>query len=205
MPLSVIPTIGSSGTFVLNSPLNNLISSSEKYTCQALRTIGEYIANNEDAEEMAYTRNGLSEANYNLDYKNDEIIASLEGDTGHWLFIPVKYIASYPLTNGIPYRAVMIGVSLPSIPVNKNLSNVETSIRNLIMDTIGVNPVIKTVETSRVVLVSKDIHDQTTLLRDINISSDSTDTAKYNSLLINYQRALDKITELELFIKNNFI
>ncbi len=205
MANDIIPSIGSSGIFVLKTPLNTLISSSEKYTCLALRKISEYLANNEEVLDIAYIKNGLTESNYNVDYKNDVIIVSLQSDTGHWLYIPVSYIESYPITNGVPYRAVMIGVSLPSIPVTKSLSNIETSIVNLITDNLGVTAIVKTVETSRVILVPKITHDATELARNIIINNNTTDAAKYNKVLQDLQAALDKITSLEQYIIDNHI
>lgn len=203
MTINVIPTIGSSGIFVLKTPLDNLITSSEKYTCLALRKITEYIANNEDVKDIAYIQNGLTESDYNIDYMNNVIIVSLQSETGHWLYIPSTYIESYPLTNGIAYRAVMIGVSLPSIPANKDLSSIEASISNLIVDNLGITPIVKTVETSRVVLISKELHEETELERNIVINNTTTDTARYNKLLQEHQDALDKIAALETFIINN--
>lgn len=199
---TILPTIGSSGYFELRAPLDTLIVKNERYTCQAIRKISDYLANNEDPKELIYTPNSI-DADYDIDIKQDVLIVSLQSDNGHWLYIPAKYIIKYPITNGIPYRSIMIGVSLPSMPVARDLSFLETDIANLVTDSLGVTAVIKQVETSRVVLVPVDKHDLSQANRDALGNGRVTDRSRYVSLLIDHQTALDKITSLELYIKNH--
>lgn len=201
----ILPVIGSSGYFELRQPLDQLIVPNERYTCKAIRRLSEYLANNEVPKDDIYTANGLTDSDYISDIAVDMDIVSLQADNGHWLYIPAKYIAKYPIANGIPYRTIMIGISLPSIPVEKDLSNIKTDIENIITDTLGVIPVIKTVETSRVVLVSKETHDITTAERTMLSEGRVTDRSRYMSLVSDHEIALNKIAELESYIKNNLI
>ncbi len=201
----ILPVIGSSGYFELRQPLDTLIVANERYTCKAIRRLSDYLANNEVPKDDIYTANGLSDSDYSDDIAVDMDIVSLQADNGHWLYIPARFIAKYPIANGIPYRTVMIGISLPSLPVSRDLSNIKTDIENIITDTLGVIPVIKTVETSRVVLVSKEVHDTTNTERTILSEGRVTDRSRYMSLVTDHQLALNKIAELELYIKNNLI
>jgi len=203
MSESILLTIGSTGSFELKTPFDIKASAEERFACKAIRKISDYIANNENPKDDIYIANGLTETNYETDAALDEHIVSLQSDTGHWLYIPSSYILTYPLVNGIPYRSIMIGISLPSIPVNKDLSNIKTDIINLIKDTIGIEPIIKEVETSRTILLSKEDHDDIEMNRAIISAGRVTDRSRYMSLVQNYQTALDKIIELEAFIMNN--
>lgn len=199
----VIPTVGSTGYFELRAPFDNKIIVNERHTCQAIRRISDYIANNEDVKQIAYLSNGLTEQEFNAASDINMYIASLQSDRGHWLYVPVNYLIKFPITNGIPYRNITLGVALPPIPVDRNLSNIETDIANLITDALGVTPIIKQVQTSRVVLVAKDKHDLQQSARDAIANGSTTDRSRYMSLLQQHQIALDKIAELETYIKNN--
>jgi hypothetical protein len=199
----VIPTVGSTGYFELRSPYNTKVIVNERQTCQAIRRISDYIANNEDVKQLVYIDNGLTQADYDLATSTNMYIASLQSDRGHWVYVPVDYIVKFPITNGIPYRNITIGVALPPIPATRDISNLETDITNLIIDSLGVSPVIKQVQTSRVILVSKDKHDIQQASRDATASGRVTDRSRYMSLVQDHQLALNKITELETYIQNN--
>lgn len=205
MTTLILPTIGSSGYFKLKAPLTTLIIENEVYTCRAIRTLNDYLANNEDPLMDVYKNYGLTDADYQTDLATNASIISLQSDSSHWLYIPAKYLESYPLTNGIPYRTVMIGISLPSLPVDRDLAYVSTDLTNLIKDRLGVVPVIKQVETSRPVLVSKEIHDQLTAQRASVSKVGETDSSRYQKLLVDFNTALRKIAMLEKYITDNYI
>ncbi len=200
----ILPTIGSSGTYTLRVPLDTVITPGERYTCQAIRRISDYLANNEAIKEDVYVKLGIDNE-YDIDASADAYILSLQSAKGHWLYVPAHYLVTYPITNGIPYRTVAIGVSLPSIPVTQDLTYLEIEIQNIISDTLGVVPVIKQVETSRVVLVDKDIHDTLQMDRDALSANRLTDRTRYMSLLQEHQIALDKIQALEQYIKDHYV
>lgn len=205
MTTLILPTIGSSGYFRLKAPLSTLIIENEVYTCRAIRTLNDYLANNEDPLTDVYKNYGLSDAEYQTDIASNASIVSLQSDSGHWLYIPARYIDSYPLTNGIPYRTVMIGISLPSLPVDKDISYVGTDLTNLIKDRLGVTPVIKQVETSRPVLVDKATHDQLTAERALVAKVGETDSSRYQKLMVDFNTALRKIAMLEKYITDTYI
>lgn len=200
----ILPTIGSSGTYELRTPLDVLMTPGERYTCQAIRKISDYLANNEDIKEDIYVTYGI-ETEYDTDANNDAYIVSLQSAKGHWLYIPARYIITYPIVNGIPYRSVMLGISLPSIPVTQDLSYLETEIQNIISDSLGIVPVIRQVETSRIVLISKDKHDTTQMERSMLSAERLTDRSRYMSLVQDHQLALQKIAELEQYIKDHYV
>lgn len=199
----VIPNIGTSGYYTLSAPFNSLIIDKEKYTCMSLRKLSEYIANNENPKELIYDVYNIPEDTYNDHLKENMTICSIQSAVGHWLHVPVSYIVKFPIPNGIPYQSYMIGVALPGIPVNKDLSNTLTSITNVITDTLGVNCQIKITELSRVNLIPEETHIQTQADRDLVINGNITDRSRYTKLMQDYNTALAKITELETYIKNN--
>lgn len=201
---AVMPTIGSKGTYTLKSPLEGLILPEELFTCQAIRSLSEYLANNEDPKVSIYEKYKIPEAEYDIDLANNEQIVSLQSEKGHWVIVPARYIITYPLVNGIAYRGMMIGVALPSLPANRDFSNVITDMKNLVKDTIGVDCSIKLVETSRIAMITKEKHDLLQSARDTATNGKLTDRSRLKSLEIEHQAALNKITELENFIKAKY-
>jgi hypothetical protein len=169
-----------------------------QYTCKAIRQISDYLANNEDPQTLVYAS---IVTEYAADLAADASIVSLQSDTGHWVYVPARYILTYPITNGIPYRSLMIGISLPSLPAARSLDFMIEDMRSMVVDTLGVTPVIKAVETSRVVLVSHERHDVLTGERMTLSKSRSTDYARYVALEADHVKALAKIQQLEAYIK----
>lgn len=198
----VIPSIGTSGSYTFKSPLDVLTTGPERFTCKAVRNLSDYIANREDPEKNIYIANGLTSNDFDTDILVDMPIVSLQSDIGHWVYIPARFILTYPITNGIPYRSVMIGASLPSIPADRDVSFLLTDIANIIKDSLGVDSIMKVVETSRVILVPKETHDLETANRKMKANYRPTDRVKYMELLTQHNTALEKITALEDYIKS---
>lgn len=197
----IIPAIKAEGFYELLAPLDTLIKQGEKYTCRAIRNISDYLANNEDIKTNVYDEYGLSAVIYDEHVNLNIEIISLQSELGHWVYVPVTYIARYPDVNGVIYRTVMIGVSLPSLPVDRDLSNIQTDIVNLVQDSLGVTVNTKIVETSKPVLVDQDTHAQLSADRVLASSTTLTDRSRLTKAQEDLSIALMKIAELELYIK----
>lgn len=198
----VLPTVGSSGFFKLNAPFDKLILNNERYTCQAIRRLSEYLANNENPKDDIYIANGVTAEDYEIDLKEDMYVVSLQALTGHWVYVPARYINSYPAVNGIPYRSVTIGVALPAIPADLDLNFLETKIKDVVKEAVGVDSKTKAMETSRVTLVTKEKHLVIQAQRQA-LTLGVTDRSKYAQLLTKYQSALQKIAMLENYIETH--
>jgi hypothetical protein len=198
-----IPSLGSSGTFELAGPFVNDTINKEKYTCQAIRSIADYISNNEDPYKLIYEPKQITKDEYDEDVRNNMLIASLQAPNGHWIYVPIKYIKTYPLVNGIAYKTFNLVVRLPALPVDKDIDFIKTSIINLMQSSIGVNCIVTKVDTSRVIMVTPDIHDSLTIQRNLLTQGNITDYSRWQRTQQDLQTALTKIRELEEYIKNN--
>lgn len=196
----IIPTVGMRGAYVLSPPIDQLVLTGEEYTCQAVRKLSDYIANNEDPQADIYEMYGLSEIDFKKDMVEDMLIASLQSDSGHWLYVPVRYLQSFPSGNGVKYRTVMVGVNIGPQPVDKDLTYLTKEIEDLTIRMLGVKPVIKPVATSKPVLVPREKHEDIQIRRASRAESELTDGARYRGILIKYQQALNTIDELKRFI-----
>lgn len=201
----ILPTIGSSGFFSLRAPFDTVILPNERYTCQAVRKLSDYLANNEKPKEDIYLANSVTEDIYEEDLKANASIVSLQAGTGHWVYVPARFVIQYPVVNGIPYRTMMIGISLPALPADKDLSFLRASIENLVRDTLGVDSATRVVETSKVVLVDKAKHDLTQSQRDAIAAGVTTDRSRYMDTLTKLNQALQKIQILESYIEETAV
>lgn len=163
----IIPVIGSRGAYVFRPPFDQLTVSGVEYTCQAIRRISEYVANNEDPKKTIYDNYGLSEADYDEDVAEDAYIVCLQSMKGHWVFVPYRYIETFPSGDGIAYASRMLVFSLPSLPLKLDLTDLIAEIKERIVGAIGVDSVAKEVQSSQPVLVTVERDEETTLQRDL--------------------------------------
>lgn len=199
----VIPTVGSIGYFKLIAPLDGQIQENEQYTCQSVRRISEMLNNNEDVFETYYSPFGFTETQYNEHSEQDMFIVGLQGAMGQWVYAPVSHILEFPAVNGIPYRMVALGFSLPALPVSSDIQYVVDEIQQLITDTLGVQSKARIVENSKVLQVTREIHDTEQAARQLVINGRTTLAARYSKLTQDHTSALNKIQELEQYILNN--
>jgi hypothetical protein len=200
-----LPALGSSGTYVLDAPFNTKILDNERLTCKAIRKMSDLVAKNIDVHETIYKANGVDDAIYEEDVVNDIEIVSLQSDVGHWLDIPARFIIKYPIVNGVAYRSFSLVINLPQLPVNNDISFINTELEEYFKDSLGVNTVTKLVETSRVIMVDNDLHIAKQNERNMIKTGEFTYRSKYVNLLQKYNDCLVKIGELEQYILANYV
>ena len=198
MDQTYIPTIGSTGSFLLAVPFTTPVG--ERYTVMAIRKLGDFIAQNETPFEDIYQPKGLTQSQYEADLVLNLEIISLQSEKGFWIHVPAQYITSYPITNGIPYRKVGIMVGLPPMPTDKDLTFLQTQITGLITDTLGVIPKLQLVEQSKVVLIPSVDHQATQAARQILSAGRNTDYSRAKILEVQLNDAFQKIQALEAWI-----
>lgn len=201
MTLNILPLVGSKGFHEFASPFDQLALENTEYECMAVRRLSDILANNETPWEDIYEKQGLSEEVYEQDLSEDAYVVSFQSSGGHWLYIPYRYILKYPSVNGVPYRSVMIVVSLPSIPVELDLSNLRLELEDLASTTIGAPVKSKQVDSSKVILVPYDLHQQTQVARNIVTNGRTTLLAKNRKLMQDNAELVRKVRELEAFVR----
>lgn len=199
----VIPTVGSEGYYTVLPPFDTILVPNILYTCQAVRRLNDYLANNENPKEKIYTRYGLGDNVYTDDLKNDMFIVSLQAGVGQWIYIPARYILGYPVSNGVKYHDVMLGVNLGSIPVDLDLSVVKTAVSNAVHDTLGITPTIADVEISKTIIVTHEQHKSIMDVRLGHMTLYLSDRAKVDKGQTDIESLQYKITQLEEYIKTN--
>lgn len=205
MTVYVEPQIGSRGYYSLNDPLSSLVESNIPYTCQSIRTLNDYVGSGEDAATNIYLNQGLTQADYDSDLAEGMKIAGLQSDTGIWVYVPVKYIKTYPIMNGVGYRTMMLGVNLGAIPTESDLDPVMTAIQNTVYDYYGLKPLINPVQLSKEVMLSREDSDKIETARKANISMNMSADARILVLQQQNSDLLKKVLALEDYIKKHYV
>lgn len=200
MTLHILPIVGSKGFHEFAAPFDTHAIENTEYECKAVRRLSDILANNEDPQKDIYEKSGLTEEDYTRDLGEDAYIVSFQSSGGHWLYIPYRYILKYPSVDGVPYRSVMIVVSLPSIPVNQDLSELKAELEDVARTSIGAEVKSKHVDSSKVILVPYELHEQTQVQRNIERNGHMTMTARQHSLKTENQELRTKIQLLEAHI-----
>ncbi len=196
-----IPSIGTKGIFEFETPFDTQVSSEERLTLKSVRTISDYVASNEDVFTDIYVKNQI-ESTFKDDATEDIEILGLQSERGAWFYIPVRYVKCYPGTNGIPYRALTIVLPLQAIPVDRDLTTLLSQLNSVILAELGFSTNPRKIESSNVVLVSKEAHNALEISRAINRNT-STPYAINLQLSNQVDILLAKVDALENYIEQH--
>ncbi len=167
-----VPAIGTKGIYELTAPYTT--TPGDVYECIGVRTLGAYLANNDDALTEVYKSAGLTEDDYQADLKIDMEVVTLQNASGFCLRVPARFIASYPVQDGVFYRAMALSVFLPAMPVTQDLSDVTANVKDLVKSSLGVEPIVKPVEMSQVKMISQEQHENTQTARALIVGEQMT-------------------------------
>ena len=201
----IIPTIGSQGYYQIATPFDRLIVPSMRYTCQAVRTLKHYIAEGQDPYTLFYSPNGLTQADFDTDFLENMSIVGLQAETGPLIYVPARYILTYPLLDGVAYREMMLGVALGSIPEAMDLSAISTRISNIVQESLGITPIITPVQISATAIVSTDTDSRLTAARQALISLQISDSTRVTMLQAIVDQQARVVSELEKYIVDHYI
>lgn len=200
------PVIGSKGVFKLTSPFDSQVSAQDIYTCKAIRTLDEYIANGEDPWAKFYEPyNGLGVDTelYQLHLSVNESIVSLESEGGSWVYVPSSFLNMVPKVDGVVYVKYMLGIPLPPIPQTHDMSTMYSELVAVVQKYLNMAVEIKTTQVARPFMVTQDVHEAVIASRAINPNS----TLIHEMTITQLNAKLAKITlqrdTLMQYIKNN--
>lgn len=148
----ISPLVGSKGVYQLQDPFKT--DEGEILECIAIRSLSDWISNNDDALATIYTSNGLTEDDYNSDLDVNMEIATLRNERGFVYNVPVKYIKEYPIQDGISYRSVAIVTALPAMRAIQDFKPTIDEIAQVVASNLGVKSTSKIVVTSHTRAIS---------------------------------------------------
>jgi hypothetical protein len=199
MAVSLIPPIGSSGTWGLRAPYNSLINVELTYSCVAVRRLSEFRLLGIDPFTMYYEPYSVSNGTYASDLaQGDVCIVSLQSASGALVFVPSTYINSYPNPNGFKYTPVILAVDIGSIPDRLNLNAMKTDMVDLIKSYLGIeNVVVTTVAVGEDKMLNQNDHNSIEAARLGRITASKTLHGRNTELLNQVQALSTRNAELE--------
>lgn len=204
MANNFIPTIGAAGLYRLQAPFDTLLIAKTSYTCIAIRRLADFVAFGGDPKADYYTKYGVDDDTWTRDFNNPEVcIVSLQTTSGAQVYVPSTFILSYPNMGGVPYTSLVLGINLGPIPDKLNLSNLYTSMVNLVRDTIGINADVRSVAVSETELILQADHEALEVARQALIQTSATDSAKLLEMSTKLDNANTKLAQAEAYILAN--
>lgn len=196
-------TVGMKGTVIATAPFDTQINPRQVQECIGVETIDGLIAKGFEPYEDIYEPNGIDEDQFNLDSDAGVRIITFQASTGKVVAVPELYIEALPDANGVPYRCIMLGISLSAVPDEMDLADLKTEVSDLIFDHLGVRSEIKEVTYGEAVILSVAEHDAVEAARVNNVTNNVSSRLRAAQL----QTAVDdltlKVQMLEQYIKDN--
>lgn len=135
------PKIYARGKWTISSPFT--VPSTSIYTCMAIRSIDDLIARNIDPYAMFYAPNGIDTTKYEQDVDNLVNIITLMSDIEPMVYVPDTYILSYPDITVVPYRHLVLSLSMGAVPDTLVLDDLINKVKEYSLSSIGIDPTVK--------------------------------------------------------------
>lgn len=193
----VLPSIGMTGKWSLKTPLEDILIPDVIYTCRAIRSLSEYLTQNEDPYQDIYKPLGLSQSDYDTDFASNVYVVSLQSEDGTWVYIPTPYLESYPSTNGVSYRRQSVVIPLPNLPTSIDYSVMIDRINQAIFETVGITASTRVVPIGNIYLIDQAIADQEAIDRAQNILHMLTDRVQIRVLETENTRLKSLLEQLQ--------
>lgn len=198
-----VPLIGDSGIYTLKEPYNVLVTPQVIYTCRSIRSMNDIAASGVSVFEKYYQSLGISENIYLQDAANNVSIIGLQAGTGEWIYVPQTYILKPPITSGVKYSSIVLGIGLGAIPDEMNLEDLTATIKEIVLSSIGIDSKIKAVLVSQPAFISHDKHERLETARQAKIQMDDSLYSKVKQLQNENALLATKIKELETYIRKS--
>ena len=196
----IIPTIGAKGLYELSHPFDTKIDPNAEYSTQSIRYLTEYIARNEDPYTDIYEPLSIPRETYLEDLREGNPIVGLQSAKGVWVYVPARYILSWPSVNGVRYIKAMITADIGPFPADRDFTPLLEDVQLYIKNKIGITPKVDLVAVSKPVLISFEQHERVLAARANIITDDTTSYTKAKVLEEQNTSLRQKITALEQYI-----
>lgn len=204
MPTRTIPPIGTKGQYTLNAPWST--TPGVLYECAAIRSFVDLENFGTDVFAVYYDANGLTQADYETDRRNDEVIITLVSETVAPIYVPSSYIVSYPDLSHHVYSHVVLSASLGALPDKLDLTFMQSQMGDLISDTVGVVPEIHLSKAPSTGVISPSEHETLEAARIAAINNRTTPYSQVAALQQERTQLEARLAILEEIIRiNNLI
>ncbi len=169
------PPMNISGAFLLRSPF--VLDSAKSYTVIAHRSFAELIARGQDPLALIYTPVGLTQTAYTEDQLNNALVIALRDSAGNITYVPDTYVDQYPSMGSVPYSRLVGVIDLGMWPNERDLSDVQATIRDACKANLGITPEMQLARGAATNTVTEQMHVQLTTARTVAKTNNETSSA----------------------------
>lgn len=196
----IIPKIGSKGAFQFKEPFKNKLVEVQEYTVRGIRSLKEIIDSEENPLENIYRAYGLEETDMNEDLEKEIPIIVLTNSAGQYFYVPADRINMQPLTIGNKYQEQMLAINLGYLPVGFNMDLAKNTIKEDILNVLGITSTVESLPTSGIVFVDDEKHKTYQKLLASKKKVNSSYRIRYQELDAKYKALQAQYKELEAYI-----
>jgi hypothetical protein len=202
-PLSFLPSLGMSGFYALAAPYDKLISTSAQYKCEGVKSLAAAIAEGQDPLKNVYLANGDSEANFKSDLARGISLVTISSRSGQLIVFPAGALLQVPLADGVVYRNTVLAVALGALPETQDFTELQEEVLQLVLNKFGINGATYLTTVNSAVVLTQNQHQAVMAAREAKIAEGESIIAQNASLQTQLTAALNKIVQLEQYIKSN--
>lgn len=138
--MAIVPPMDTRGRFVLKPPF--VAEPTTLYTVIGLRKFIELVGNSVDVFKDFYSPQGLTQENYENDYKDKATLVILYSDAGSMLFVPSTYIQSFPSQSIPSYANYVFSAQLGAFRTDFDFAFTSKKVAEALSDSLGIEPEI---------------------------------------------------------------
>ena len=135
------PPLYATGRWVVDTPYK--VAGTAIYTCKAIRSFDDLKARGIDPYKEFYELQGISQEDYEIDARNLANIVTLMSDTQPTVYVPDTYIRSFPDITTVPYRHIVLSISMGAVPDTLSLDDFKTKTQEYALASLGINVQVK--------------------------------------------------------------
>lgn len=192
------PPIDATGTFTVTSPFT--LTANTLYTCRAIRSFQDLIADGVDIVATYYTPVGLTATDYQADLALNANIITLMATASPTVYIPDAWIASFPDMSNVAYSTMVLAVSLGPLPDSVDLTATQQAIQDSVSDLVGLTPTVTVFSVPSDSVMTQDQATTAETARQAAITNRTTDHAQLLALQAQYATLLQQYQSLEAIV-----
>lgn len=140
MSRHIVPPPKAEGWFELTPPFR--LTEGKIYVCEEIRTFDELVRLGRDVLTDVYLPNGLSEKDYEDDFKKEASIVTLKPIGGEPYYVPSTFILTYPGMKGSGYSTKLIVLEVGLVPTAFSIEDLKVNLAEVVKDSIGVDAIV---------------------------------------------------------------
>ncbi len=148
---------GSKGKVVFLTPFD-AYNSDKEWTVSGIDSIPHLKSFGIDILELVYKKQGLTESDYAADIVSDISIVAFTDDAQMLLYVPANRV-ELGIEHPVIYREKILGIALPSLPVDYSLATLIEDLKITVKEKIGYDVNIEEISVSGNTMVKKTDHD----------------------------------------------